>query len=139
MKKRMLMIASVMICFFSLQACFGASEKQPQSNSSNPSSTSLTPQTEIREGQVVRLEGAFQGWQSLECSFSDKAASRGKTRSDWIIRLGSNCYYVTGGLPAGLDAFNPDDIGKRIFLEARPVRNEEGKILLQYISSKRLK
>lgn len=129
-RKTFVVIACIAIWMFSLSSCLCANE----TNDVRPSSSPAT----LREGQVVRLEGSFQGWKALECSFPEDAAPNGKTRSDWLIRVGPSCYYVTGGSPDGLEAYNPEHIGIRISLEARPIRNEKGKLLLEYISSKRI-
>ena len=107
-------------------------------NRRSPHCWQAHPISRADEGQVVWLEGTFQGWQVSGCRFPEGAVSKGRTRSDWLIRLGSDCYYVTGGFPAGLDAFDPAHIGVRISLEARPLRDEGGKLYLEYRSSKRI-
>lgn len=90
------------------------------------------------DGRTVTLEGNFQGWEVSGCTFPEGAATRGRTRGDWLFRVGMNCFYVTGGFPEGLDALFPANIGVRIALEARPARDEGGRMYLVYRSSRRL-
>lgn len=88
-------------------------------------------------GQVVTLQGVFQGFSADECRFP-ASASPTITRSDWLIRTGADCLFVTGGIPAGLDPFNPDDLGRRMELEATVERKADGKIYLRYLGGKSL-
>lgn len=137
MRSGLLVVACIATLVFSIQPCFSMGENRPAVESKDPAPLASTSDLSSREGQVVWLEGTFQGWQVSGCRFPEGAASKGRTRSDWLIRLGLDCYYVTGGFPAGLDAFDPAHIGVRISLEARPLRDEGGKLYLEYRSSKR--
>jgi hypothetical protein len=137
MRSGLLLVACIAMWVFSIQPCFSMEENRLAVESKDPMPFASTADLSNREGQVVWLEGTFQGWQVSGCRFPEGAASKGRTRSDWLIRLGSDCYYVTGGFPAGLNAFDPAHIGVRILLEACPLRDEGGKLYLEYRSSKR--
>ena len=137
MRSGLLVVACIAMWMFSIQSCFCTDENRPAVESKEPTLLASASDLSSHEGQVVWLEGTFQGWEVSGCRFPEGAASKGRTRSDWLIRLGSDCYYVTGGFPAGLDAFDPAHIGVRISLEARPLRDEGGKLYLEYRSSKR--
>jgi hypothetical protein len=87
-------------------------------------------------GRVVTLPGVFLGWQAGECRFPANIASRPRTRSDWLIRTGADCLYVTAGKPPGLDPTNPDHIGRRVVLESREMQAEGGGLYLEYRGNK---
>ena len=88
-------------------------------------------------GQVVTLRGHFQGWQVAECRFPEGAANQPRTRGDWLIRTGDDCVYVTGGVPKDFDPMRPENIGRRIELEAEVMRGEDRKVYLAYRNSRR--
>ncbi|WP_088889141.1 hypothetical protein [Leptolyngbya ohadii] len=89
-------------------------------------------------GQVITLRGQFQDWQIAQCEFPEQIASHPRTRSDWLIRTGNECAYVTQGRPQDLSPMNPEDLGHGIELEAEIIQGEDGKIYLAYRNSKRL-
>lgn len=86
-------------------------------------------------GRVVTIEGIFQGWRVADCRFLD-AASPAITRSDWLIRTGSECLYVSGGFPRDLNPANPEDVGRQLELRAKAERNKDGKLYLKYLGSR---
>jgi hypothetical protein len=89
-------------------------------------------------GRMVTLRGLFQDWRVTQCQFPERAASHPRTRSDWLIGDGTYCVYVTGGMPEDFDLMNPKSLGWRIELEAMVMRDEDGKIYLEYRNSRRL-
>jgi hypothetical protein len=89
-------------------------------------------------GQVVRLEGLFQGFRVTDCRFPATASRAGLTRSDWLFRTGEDCLYVTGGAPPEIDPIDPRYIGRRITLDARVIEGETGKLLLRYVEGRLL-
>lgn len=89
-------------------------------------------------GRVVTLQGLFQGWQVIKCQFPRGAASTPQTRSDWLIRTGADCIYVTGGMPEDLSPMKPESPGSRIELKAEVKKGKDGRIYLVYRKSRRL-
>jgi ABC-type arginine transport system permease subunit len=49
------------------------------------------------QGQIVQLNAHFYGWSGCSTSLQS-------TRSDWAIRQGDVCIYVSGSLPLGIVA-----------------------------------
>lgn len=49
------------------------------------------------QGQNLKVQGTFHGWAGC-------AASSQKTRSDWMVKEGEACIYVSGALPQGIVA-----------------------------------
>jgi len=137
MKKGLLALALALMWLGAVQSCSHADAPQPgpalQELNSSPGASDISS----RAGEIVHLEGSFQGWEVGGCQFAEGVASNGRTRGDWLISTGSDCYYVTGGYPPGLDAMNPEHIGVRIILDARAVRDESGKIYLEFIGARR--
>jgi hypothetical protein len=88
------------------------------------------------DGRLVTLEGVFQGFRIGECSFCDAASRRATTRSDWLFRSGAECFYVTGGIPDGIDRIDPEHGGRRLELKAKVTRNDEGKLHLTYVGGR---
>lgn len=85
-------------------------------------------------GRIVELEGVFQGWRISGCRLLP-SASQTITRSDWLIRTGEDCIYVTGGKPDGLDPINTSHIGRWIKLKAKVMQTHDRKVYLEYINS----
>ena len=81
---------------------------------------------------VITLHGAYMGWNGSECVFPAYAALQA-TRSDWILKIGETCLYVTGGSPPGLSAMEETPAGQRVSLEVRVRVNPGGRILLEYV------
>jgi hypothetical protein len=52
-------------------------------------------------------------------------------RSDWLVRRGESCLYVTGSVPSGLDPFDTATIGRPVVLSAVVVADTEGRLLLR--------
>lgn len=98
----------------------------------------ICAESERYVGQVVTLRGRFQGWQAAECQFPEGAANQPRTRSDWLIRTGDDCVYVTGGMPKDFDSVKPENVGRRIELEAEVMQGEDGRVYLAYRSSRHL-
>jgi len=102
-----------------------------------PSPPAITSIGDIRaaptayEGEVVTIEGKYQGWQG---GFGPPPV----TRSDWLVQDASGWLYVTGK-PAGLDPLS--DIGRPVkvtglvritkngepYLDAQEIETEAGK------------
>lgn len=55
------------------------------------------------ESRNITVTGSFQGWRG-PCRNAPPVS-----RSDWMITDGSNCIYVHGPLPPGLDPAAPGD------------------------------
>ncbi len=98
----------------------------------------ICAESERYVGRVVTLQGLFQGWQVVQCQFPGGAANIPRTRSDWLIRTGADCLYVTGGIPEDYDPMKLENLGHRIELEAEVMRGEDRKIYLAYRKSRRL-
>ena len=98
----------------------------------------ICAESERYVGRVVTLRGFFQDWQVTECQFPEGAANYPRTRSDWLIRTGDDCVYVTGGMPGDFDPMKPENLGLRIELEAEVMRGENGRIYLAHRNSRRL-
>lgn len=98
----------------------------------------MCAESERYAGHVVTLRGFFQGWQVIQCQFPRGAANIPRTRSDWLVRTGVDCVYVTGGIPEDFDPMKLENLGSRIELEAEVVRGEDRKIYLLYRNSRRL-
>lgn len=82
-------------------------------------------------GRTVRVEGVFQGHAAAECRFAPAARAVSLTRSDWLVRRGASCLYVTGGIPSGLDPFDAAAAGRPLDLHATVIADPEGRYLLQ--------
>lgn len=87
-------------------------------------------------GQTVNVDGLFQGYRNDQCRFASTARTVGLTRGDWLVRRESNCLYVTGGMPEGLEAIDPSSIGRRIELTAQVIDGGDGKFLLKQVSAR---
>lgn len=74
-----------------------------------PSVKDIQQHADAFVGTVLTLTGRFRGW-SGPCTGSPPA-----TRSDWMFEDGTGCIYVTGALPAGLNAAVPQ--GEEIVVE----------------------
>ena len=98
----------------------------------------ICAESERYVGCVVTLRGLFQNWQVAGCHFPEGAANYPRTRSDWLIRTGDDCIYVTGGMPKDLDPMKPENLGLCIELEAEVIQGEDGKVYLAYRNSQRL-
>jgi hypothetical protein len=88
------------------------------------------------ESRVVTLQGRFVGWQTANCQFLSQTLDKPITRGDWAIEINNLCAYVTGGMPEGLNIFNPANAGKLIEVEAEVKKNQDGKIYLQFRKGK---
>ena len=86
------------------------------------------------DGQTVRVEAVFQGYSAGDCQFAQGARTTSVTRSDWLVRQGEHCLYVTGGRPPSID---PSAVGKRIDLGARVIEHE-GAFLLRMTEAREL-
>jgi hypothetical protein len=58
----------------------------------------VVDQAALLEGRAVDVSGRFAGW-SGPC-----AGSPPRTRSDWMLTGAKGCLYVSGPLPAGVEA-----------------------------------
>jgi hypothetical protein len=147
--KRKTFLGVVLVCSLLTLGC-GAKQDMSQSNGSEKPKVSETPQATEKltvamlcenpsryEGQTVKLEGTYHGWRADECRLAS-TASPSMTRSDWLVRTGSDCIYVTGGMPGDLDPMNPEDIGQWIVLEAVVERRDDGHIYLRYVDVQRI-
>ena len=137
MTRILMVIVCLILGLSSIQSCFCTDEQTAAPAAKAPVPLSGMSDLSNRAGQIVRIEGTFQGWDASGCRFAEGAAAQGRTRGDWLIRSGLECFYVTGGFPPGLDALNPEHIGIPILLEANAVRDENGKLYLEYRSSRR--
>jgi hypothetical protein len=84
-------------------------------------------------GRTVEVRGRFQGWMASDCYFPEPARTTPITRSDWLVRTGASCLYVTGGMPSGLSPANPGDIGRSIAVSTTVLRDSDGKLYLSFI------
>src|SRR5262245_8242821 len=83
-------------------------------------------------GHAVTLEGVYQGFNVSACRFPDGARTTGLTRSDWLLRTGQDCLYVTGGAPPGVDPIDPGAVGRSVRLSAIVREGDGGSLYLQY-------
>jgi hypothetical protein len=79
-------------------------------------------------GKEITIEGVFLGWSGV-CP-----RSRGLTRSDWMLEDGSGCIYVTGRLPSGVFAGEPQK--ERLRVTGTVKTAKDGKPFLQAASVK---
>ncbi len=84
-------------------------------------------------GTTVVLTGEFRGYRVAECPFALCASRRGATRGDWLFKTDEGCFYVTGGVPQGIDTIDPQHVGRRLEVKVRPTRTDEGRLLLTYL------
>lgn len=89
-------------------------------------------------GQTVRIRGVFQGFRVEGCAFPECMASASLTRSDWLLRTGGACGYVTGGVPEGIDPMDPAFAGRPVELDARVSMEGDGKLRLIHLSGRLL-
>jgi hypothetical protein len=75
-------------------------------------------------GRSLRIEAELLGYRRDECRFAPAARDTSLTRSDWLVRSGSYCLYVTGS------RFDPALGGQRGEVRARVVDDGNGKYLL---------
>ncbi|MBU0483455.1 MAG: hypothetical protein KKB30_02940 [Proteobacteria bacterium] len=74
-------------------------------------------------GQKVLLSGVFKGWKGA-CFGAPPV-----TRSDWMLEDDSGCLYVTGPLPAGLDALKPNS--EQIMVKGLVLTDRKGEPYLE--------
>ena len=90
-------------------------------------------------GREVILEGIFLGWRRGKCHFPPGAETTSpKTRSDWLIGTGSNCAYVTGGHPAGVNPANHEDSGCHIEITGIVALSDDGGVYFEFKKGRRL-
>ena len=118
----------------SLAALNGPGCQTPQPSRSPVTLEDVYEQRDALRDSVITLSGLFMGWRGTGCVFPEYAARQEK-RSDWILRIGDSCLYVTGGSPPGLSAMEESSTGQRISLQARVRVTSEGRILLEYVDS----
>ena len=75
------------------------------------------------ENKVVIISGVFKGWKG-KCQSSFPV-----TRSDWILDDGVACIYVSGKLPTGASAFNPNN--ERLTVTGEIMIDEGGSVNLK--------
>ena len=119
---------------FLIVACSAANSNGDQSNSTGGPPQGPVAVADIARdpprfvGETVRLEGVYQGFNVSACRFPDGARTTGLTRSDWLLRTGEDCLYVTGGAPPGIDPIDPSTVGRTVRVSAI-VRQGEGRSL----------
>jgi hypothetical protein len=79
------------------------------------------------DGRIFELVGYFRGWNLL----GEASGNPPVTRSDWVIADTSGAVYVTGALPAGLNAGSRNDIWTVIKLRAAVVYVRNGTSYLE--------
>jgi hypothetical protein len=87
-------------------------------------------------GQTVEAEAMFQGYRTSDCRFASDARPVALTRSDWLVRRGTSCLYVTGDQPPGLDPLDPDAIGRRLELRVTVIDDGDGGLLLDLVEAR---
>ena len=85
-------------------------------------------------GRTVEVSGTFGGYQTTGCSFAPGARATSLTRSDWVVRSGANCLYVTGGSPTGFDPSYPGPTVE-LLLHAKVIQAGDGEALLQLVDA----
>lgn len=134
--KREILISA--FCLSVLVASCNADYGEPKlATSAQLSIESLAEEPERYAGQSITLEGVFTGWRATDCRFP-VAASPALTRSDWLLKTGEVCLYVTGGIPADLEPMDPEDLGRRLELKADVLQTDEGKVYLKYLDGRPL-
>lgn len=75
------------------------------------------------EGKDVTVQGLYRGW-SGKC-----LSSAMLTRSDWILEDETGCIYVTGRMPTGSPANQPQ--GERIVVQGKVISGSAGKPIIK--------
>jgi len=79
------------------------------------------------DGRIFDLVGYFRGWNLL----NEARGNPPVTRSDWVIADNSGAVYVTGAMPAGLNAGSRNDIWNVVKLRAAVVYVRNGTSYLE--------
>jgi hypothetical protein len=98
----------------------------------------LCGRTERPPDAVVTVAGLYHGFRVEGCAFPACVARASLTRSDWLLRTGGDCVYVTGGAPQGVDPFDPSFSGRRIEIRSHVVKDGDGKLRLHYLDGRLL-
>ncbi len=132
--RALLIINCISVClFFSFYSCKTTSVSQLTGVLETVKTICENPHKYLNK--EVQLQGAFLGWSGNDCHFVPDFAHQ-IMRSDWVFSdIDSNCIYVTGGKPDFLDPLREEDIGKKIQLKAKLLKNNENKLYLEYISA----
>jgi hypothetical protein len=88
------------------------------------------------QGRTVRVEGVLHGYRVAECRFAPAARAVSLTRSDWLVRRGAGCLYVTGGVPPGVNPMNPAAAGRALELQATVIADPDGRFLLRLVEAR---
>jgi hypothetical protein len=88
-----------------------------------------TPKLLNRE---IEMEGVFIGYKQGDAKFPEAARTASITRSDWLMRTGSDCLYVTGGAPKGADPLDAATIGRKVRITAKLANDGKGKLYLKF-------
>jgi hypothetical protein len=126
------------LALFLIVACSAANSNGDQANSSSGQPQGPVTVADIARdparfaGETVTLEGVYQGFNVSACRFPDGARTNGLTRSDWLLRSGEDCLYVTGGAPPGIDPIDPSAVGRTVRLSAIVRQGDGGSLFLQF-------
>jgi len=112
-------------------------QEQPSSvpSASQPVSTNVFTSPAAYLGQTVEVSGMFQGYQVGDCLFAPGARSTSLTRSDWLVRNGAHCLYVTGSNPSGFDPTYPG-ANRSLELRAKVIDGGDGQAVLQLVDAR---
>lgn len=75
------------------------------------------------EGKDITVQGLYKGW-SGKCPSSAML-----TRSDWVLEDETGCIFVTGRMPSGVSANQPQ--GERIVVQGKVVLGSKGKPVIK--------
>jgi hypothetical protein len=133
-----LSLALLLIPMGCAQRTMEPGEEQPSSvpAASQPASTAnvfSSPAAYL--GQTVEVAGVFGGYQVSDCRFAPGARSTSLTRSDWLLRGGAYCLYVTGGNPSGFDPTYPG-ANRDLDVRAKVIDGGDGQAMLQLIDAR---
>jgi hypothetical protein len=100
-----------------------APSKEVAGKETNFTIKQILDDTRSFEGKDITVQGISKGW-SGTC-----AASAMLTRSDWILEDDTGCIYVTGRMPTGSAAIQPQ--GERIVVQGKVVLGSAGKPIIR--------
>ena len=83
----------------------------------------IVDDTRSFEGKDVTVQGIYKGW-SGKCESSAML-----TRSDWILEDETGCVYVTGLMPTGSPANQPQ--GQRMVVQGKVILGSTGKPIIK--------
>jgi hypothetical protein len=86
-------------------------------------------------GRMVELRGTFLGFQVADCNFPKGVRALSITRSDWGLKTGFDCIYVSGGFPAGIDPIDTSAVHREAKVNGMVMADSSKLIYLKLVSA----